>query len=53
MNLKHIRASVALAAAALIPALLSSCDGDLDRPPLDIPSTTMEANTTILDFKKS
>lgn len=49
MKITHIAASLAVALAAL--TLLPACDGELDRPPLDIPHTTLEANTTILDLK--
>lgn len=52
MKLKHIRAAAAMACIAAMSAFFSSCDEELDRPPLDIPSSTWEANTTILDLKK-
>ncbi|MCM1029147.1 MAG: DUF5689 domain-containing protein [Pseudoflavonifractor sp.] len=49
MKLIHIAASALVALASLV--MLPSCDEELDRPPLDIPHTTTEANTTILDLK--
>ena len=40
-----------MVAGAAILAGASSCDDNFARPPMIWPTTTMEANTTILDFK--
>lgn len=54
MKPTDIRKALLMACAAvMLPLILSSCDEELDRPPLGIPQSTWEANTTILDLKKT
>lgn len=51
MKFKHITAAAATAFIAFLSLGLTSCDEELDRPPIDIPVSSWEANTTILDLK--
>ena len=47
-NIKALYLGMAMAAAA---ATLTSCQADMDAPALVEPKATMEANTTISEFK--
>lgn len=47
-NIKSLLAATLLAFAGIS---LSGCDEDLQVPPMSIPSSNWEANTTIADFK--
>lgn len=38
-------------AAAMMAAVMSACQADMDTPGLDVPAATLEANTSILDLK--
>lgn len=50
MKIHHILAA-GMTAVAMAWGL-TACDGDLDRPPLDIPQSSREANISILDLKQ-
>lgn len=49
MKIRHIAAAMLTSLMAL--AALTACDGELDRPPLDIPRSDVEPTMTILDLK--
>jgi len=51
MKFQHITAAAVAAFLGILAIGLTSCDEELDRPPIDIPSASWEANTSILELK--